>query len=87
MRSYLPSLFSSNQKIQVFNPPPSGIKRTAGAANIDVSSIASIIFEEDVTIYFDNYTTATITWLAGQPLGTTLLTSVHVDAAVTYVVM
>ena len=71
--------------MQVFSPTE--IVTIAAAGDVTVSGYRVIMFDNDVTIYFGSDTTDTYLWPANQPMGTTGLTTIHVDAACKMLVM
>ena len=69
---------------QVFPLIPGNIGSTSAADSIDVSGYRYIYFGTDCTIYLDQYTTKTLSIVAGEVFGCLNCSTIHVDSAVEY---
>ena len=72
--------------VPVFPLSAGCIKSTLGAATIDTSELDMIYFGDDVTIYIEDETSATIEIQAGHTFGCAEIASIHVAAAVPYMI-
>ena len=72
------------KNVQAFPIDPNKVGKTSGAATIDVSDMDMIIFDAEVTVYFDGNSSDTYTMAAEIPKVITAVSSIHVSTAVNY---
>lgn len=70
--------------VQAFPAHPNKVGKTSGAATIDTSDMYMIIFDAEVTVYFNGNSSNTYTMAAEVPKVIAAVSSIHVNAAVNY---
>lgn len=68
----------------LFPIDPAKVDKTTGAATITTTDMDVIIFDTDVTVYFDGNSSATYNWSADIARCITKVSSIHVNTAVNY---